>query len=410
MVAVEHGDDDRSRLRRSGDDRAVDRPQRREQAGDADREARRRHRLGAEACDQSVVAPAAADRTEANRPPLVVLGFEGQLGLENRAGVIFEAAHHGRIEDDAVLAIADGARQRGDLAQLGHPLLADRRARDGGGERGQRGGVVQPARGGIGEHAFDRRRLEPRALGEVAAVIPAAGAEQRLHPVRPEPVELIDRAQHGEPARGVVAAAEADRFHHAVEHLAIVDFDQVVATPDAQRLEAIGGHHAHLGVGGRGRRPDGVGVELHELAVAPRSGLLIAEHPTGAIAAIGLGQALVMLGDIAGERRGQVIAQAQPLLVVVLEREHALVGPILVGQELAKRLGKLDERRFDRLEAVKLVDRADLGHHRLGPGDVGGSAIDEAARQDGADARADFVGHVRSRKALTPPKSTPRRC
>jgi len=43
-------------------------------------------------------------------------------------------------------------------------LLADRRARDGGGERGQRGGVVQPARGGIGEHAFDRRRLEPAPL------------------------------------------------------------------------------------------------------------------------------------------------------------------------------------------------------------------------------------------------------
>ena len=43
-----------------------------------------------------------------------------------------------------------------------------------------------------------------------------------------------------------------------------------------------------------------------------------------------LTQPVVILGDMARERRGQVIAQRQPLLVVVLEREHALVRPILV--------------------------------------------------------------------------------
>ena len=101
---------------------------------------------------------------------------------------------------------------------------------------------------------------------------------------------------------------------------------------------------------------DRVGIELHELAEAARPGLLVAEHPARAIAAIGLRQPVVILGDIAGERRGQVVAQRQPLLVVVLEREHALVRPVLVGQELAERLGVFDERRLDRLEAVELVD------------------------------------------------------
>ena len=113
----------------------------------------------------------------------------------------------------------------------------------------------------------------------------------------------------------------------------------------------VGRHHAHLGIGGDARRADRVGVELHELAEAARARLLVAKHPAGAIAAIGLRQALVILGDVARERRGQIVAQRQPLLVVVLEREHALVRPVLVGQELAERVGVFDERRLDRLEA-----------------------------------------------------------
>ena len=101
-----------------------------------------------------------------------------------------------------------------------------------------------------------------------------------------------------------------------------------------------------------------------------------------------------MLGDITGERRGEVVAQRQPLLVVVLEREYALVRPVLVGQEFAERLGQLDERRLDRLEAIKLIDVADLRHHRLGGGDVGLVAVGEAPRQRGADKRGVGFGHA----------------
>ncbi len=102
------------------------------------------------------------------------------------------------------------------------------------------------------------------------------------------------------------------------------------------------------------RRADRVGVELHELAEAAGAGLLVAEHPAMAIAAIGLGQRLEILRHVARQRRGQVVAQRQPLLVVVLEREHAFVRPVLVGQELAERVGVFDRRRLYRLETVAL--------------------------------------------------------
>ena len=206
----------------------------------------------------------------------------------------------------------------------------------------------------------------------------------------PKPVELVDRAQNRQPPPGVRFAAKPDRLHHAIEHLAVVDLDHVVAARDPQRLEAVGGHHANLGVSGGRRRADRVGVELHELAEAPRPRLLVAEHPAGAIRAVGFRQPVVVLGDIARERRGQVIAQRQPLLVVVLEREHALVRPVLVGQKLAERVGIFDERRLHRLEPIERIHFANFGHHRFGGGDVACVAVGESARQHGAYA----AGHV----------------
>ena len=128
---------------------------------------------------------------------------------------------------------------------------------------------------------------------------------------------------------------------------------------NAQRLHRVRRHHANLGVG-RGRRgADRVGVELHELAEAARPRLLVPENPAGAVAAVGFRQRVVVLGDVAGERGGQVVAERQPGFVLVLEGEDALVRPVLVGQEFSQRLGVFDEGRLDRLEAVALVDPLD---------------------------------------------------
>ena len=132
MVAVEHDDDDRAGLFGRRDDRAVDRPQSREQPRNADRKAGRRDRLAAKARDQPVIAPAAADRAEADRPSGLVFHFESQLGLEDRAGVIFEAADDGGV-DAMTLCLA--ARRRADVGDLlklidafGHSLAVSKMA------------------------------------------------------------------------------------------------------------------------------------------------------------------------------------------------------------------------------------------------------------------------------------------
>ena len=65
----------------------------------ADGKSGRRHRLAAKARHQAVIAPAAADRAEARRA-VGAVGGEGQFNFEDRAGVIFEAADDGGIDDE----------------------------------------------------------------------------------------------------------------------------------------------------------------------------------------------------------------------------------------------------------------------------------------------------------------------
>ncbi len=173
---------------------------------------------------------------------------------------------------------------------------------------------------------IDLRLVQPRALRKIAALVLATLAEQLAHALHPELVELVDRPEHGQPPAGVVLAAEPDRLHDAVEHLPVVDLDDVLPARDADRLQRIGGHHADLGVGCDRGRAHRVRVELHELAEAPRPRLLVAEHPARAIAAVGFRQRVEVLRHVPGKRRGQIVAQRQPLLVVVLEREHASFG------------------------------------------------------------------------------------
>ena len=184
---------------------------------------------------------------------------------------------------------------------------------------------------------------------------------------------------------------DASGLEHAVQHLPVVDLHHVLPG-QAERVHRVGHHHAHLGVGFGTGGADRVGVELHELAEAAGAGLLVAEDIAGAIAAERLGQLVVVLGEIAGERRGEIVAQAHPLLVVVLQREHAGVGPVGVGQELAERLGVFEQRRFDRIEAVALIDPLDGRDHAVDGGDIGRRAVFKTARQARLDQRIS-VGH-----------------
>ncbi len=97
-IAVEGEHDDGAGRLGRGDNGAFDGAQGREQPRDPDRKAGRGNRLLAEARDEAVIAPAAADRAEADRPAVVVLDLEGELRLEDGAGVIFEPAYYGRVD------------------------------------------------------------------------------------------------------------------------------------------------------------------------------------------------------------------------------------------------------------------------------------------------------------------------
>ena len=207
-----------------------------------------------------------------------------------------------------------------------------------------------------------------RALGEIAAFILAAFAEQVLHACNRRARSSLSIARSTVSRCPHFRRRQVRSLQHPIEHLAVVHLHHIGAAGNAERFHRVRRHHAHLGIGRRRRAAHRVGIELHELAEAAGTGLLVAVDVADAIAAIGLWQRVEILGDIARQRRGQVVAQRNPLLVVVLEREHALVRPVLVGQEFAERVGVFHRRRFHRLEAVALVDVADfLDHLRASP-------------------------------------------
>ena len=178
---------------------------------------------------------------------------------------------------------------------------------------------------------------------------------------------------------------QADRLHHAVEHLAVVDLHHIVAALNPQLFQRVGGHHADFGIRRDAGRAHRIRVELHELPKTAGAGLFVPEDVAGAIGAIGFRQLVVVLSDIAGERRGQVVAQRQPLLVVILKGEDALVRAVLIRQEFSQRVGIFDERRLDRLEAVEFVGLADFREHALGCREFGRATVGEAARLAGFD-------------------------
>ena len=58
--------------------------------------------LAAEATDEAIVAPAPADGAEDDGLAFLVRDLEGELRLEDGAGVVFEAAHDGGIDHDLI--------------------------------------------------------------------------------------------------------------------------------------------------------------------------------------------------------------------------------------------------------------------------------------------------------------------
>src|SRR5690606_6315356 len=103
--------------------------------------------------------------------------------------------------------------------------------------------------GDIADDLGDLCLAEPCAGREDPALILAALAEERANALDAETVELVDGAKHGKAARRVLRSRETYRLHHAIQHLAVVDLDHVVAARDAKALHGVGSEHADLGIG-----------------------------------------------------------------------------------------------------------------------------------------------------------------
>src|SRR5581483_1362683 len=105
-ILIEHGDDNGTRL-----GLGVELLQARErihQARNTDGDAGRRDIVGTKAPDQAVIAPTARNRAEPHRPAILARDRRSQLALEYRAGIVFEAAHDGRIDRDLAVAVLRG--------------------------------------------------------------------------------------------------------------------------------------------------------------------------------------------------------------------------------------------------------------------------------------------------------------
>ena len=105
-VAIEHQNDDRALHGLGGD--LAEGLQSVQQPRDADGDSGGRNLLAGEALDETVIAPAADHRAEADRLPALIFDGRRQLGFEDGAGVIFEAADDGRVDADAVFVTSCG--------------------------------------------------------------------------------------------------------------------------------------------------------------------------------------------------------------------------------------------------------------------------------------------------------------
>ena len=210
---------------------------------------------------------------------------------------------------------------------------------------------------------------EPRALREVPALVLPPSPSSARTPVEPQPVELVDRAQHDPPLMRMLlrigGIEDARDLHHPVQHLPVVHPDQVVPARDPHGLQRVGQHRADLGIRRHARRAHRVGVALVELPEPPRPRLLVPPDRPHRIAPVGRRQVVPVLRIDPRQRRRQVVAEREPV-VLLLPGEDALVRAVHVGKELAQRLDRLDRRGLQRLEAVALVDPRDPVEH-LGP-------------------------------------------
>ena len=342
-----------------------------EQAVDADRGAGGGHLLAEEAHHQVVVAAAAEDRAEL--PRLV------EHRLEDRPGVVGEAAGDRQVERHPVVAVAEGVEVAGDAGDdvdlLGRPL-------DAGEQLGELAHHLGPLLRADGEEALDAVHLvagQPDAGDRVPRLVDVAGGQLAADLVRPHLLQLVEDAEDVGPLLG----GDAGVGEQHVEDAAAGEAHRVGA--DLQGLQGVAHAGDDLGVGDLRDHPHRVEVELGELAEAPLVRLVGAPHRRHLVAAERARQVAV-LGDHPRQRHGEIEAQAERFRLRPLDAEDRALR-LLARRRAEQHVEVLDGRGGEGHEAVQLVDAADGVHHPLPGQQLGRHQVAQPLEQTGFDSR-----------------------
>ena len=144
-----------------------------------------------------------------------------------------------------------------------------------------------------------------------------------------------------------------------------------------------------FGIGGGALGADRVEIALHEFAVAAALGVFAAPDRGDVVALERRAEFADVLGGEAGERHGQVEAEADVAAAVVLEAVELLVGFRAPFAEEDFQI--LECRRIDRAEAVGAKHAPGGVHDRFAGEHDGRQIVAEALQSARLDGRA---GHV----------------
>src|SRR5690606_34246169 len=121
-----------------------------------------------------------------------------------------------------------------DLFQLINALGPNGRGADSGAQISQRLGIVRTLRGQEGQYRRSLFGCQPHTLDKRTAVILAPRRQKLADALFSNLVELVDGTQD---SIGSLSLGHAHSLKNAVQHLAVVDADQVVAAPDPGMLQ-----------------------------------------------------------------------------------------------------------------------------------------------------------------------------
>ena len=197
--------------------------------------------LAGEALDETVIAPAADHRAEADRLPALIFDGRGQLGLEHRAGVIFEATDDGGVEPYLVISVSRDLTQCRNFLRDRRYLRAILDCRQSAVSDFQAWRHCSRQNSSPHDHStrrtcgqclyclslglrkirdvaqklsavcctttitFSMSFAEASAFSEIAALVLATFAQQMPNTVCPQSIKLVDCSQNRQPLSGVLA-------------------------------------------------------------------------------------------------------------------------------------------------------------------------------------------------------------